>query len=328
MPPIILLRFLTIFFIFHSFQFTSESFANNSGFASDGYAFLLVILQSQYTLSGYDSAAHMSEETKNSQTGSPFGMLFSVVANGVSGFIFLIAVSFMVQNFDAQITNATILPEMAQVFYDGVGPAWTMVFLIFVIGSIFFSGSALTLGSSRMVYAFARDGAMPMSKRLHSLNKKTQSPVFAVWFNVVVAGLLGILFMVNSTAYTAIVSVNTIGSQLSYLVPIVLRITTSRKTFVPGPWSLGVFSVPLGAISSLWLLFTCVLFICPTVAPITAENMNYAILPFVVIMGASTLYYYLFARKWFTGPVRVVDGQTVILEEEDLDATTTEKTEQ
>jgi hypothetical protein len=56
--------------------------------------------------------------------------------------------------------------------------------------------------------------------------------------------------------------------------------------------------------------------------------MNYAILPFVVIMGASTLYYYLFARKWFTGPVRVVDGQTVILEEEDLDATTTEKTEQ
>jgi hypothetical protein len=48
--------------------------------------------------------------------------------------------------------------------------------------------------------------------------------------------------------------------------------------------------------------------------------MNYAILPFVVIMGSSTLYYMFFARKWFTGPVRVVDGEQVILEEEDLDA--------
>lgn len=262
----------------------------------------------------------MSEETKNSQSGSPFGMLFSVIANGVTGFIFLIACSFMVQNFDAQITNATILPELAQVFYDGVGPAWTMVFLIFVMGSIFFSGSALTLGSSRMLYAFARDGAMPFSKRLHSLNEKTKSPVWAVWFNIVVAGILGILFMINSTAYTAIVSVNTIGSQLSYLVPILLRITISRKTFVAGPWKLGVFAVPLGVISCLWLLFTCVLFICPTVAPIDAENMNYAILPFVVIMGTSTLYYLIFARKWFTGPVRVVDGEQVILDEEDLDA--------
>lgn len=40
--------------------------------------------------------------------------------------------------------------------------------------------------------------------------------------------------MINSTAYEAIVSVNTIGSQLSYLVPIVLRITVARKTFQPG----------------------------------------------------------------------------------------------
>ncbi|KAM3583407.1 hypothetical protein VKS41_004320 [Umbelopsis sp. WA50703] len=310
-----------------SWVFTAESFANNSGFASNGYAFLLVILQSQYTLSGYDSAAHMSEETKNSQTGSPFGMLFSVVANGVSGLIFLIAVSFMVQNFDNQVVNASILPEMAQVFYDGVGPAWTMVFLIFVLGSIFFSGSALTLGSSRMVYAFARDGAMPFSKQLHSLNKKTQSPVWAVWFNIVVAGILGVLFMVNSTAYTAIVSVNTIGSQMSYFIPILVRITSSRKTFAHGPWHLGKFSVPLGVISCCWLAFTCALFICPTEAPITAENMNYAVLPFVVIMGASVGYYYFFARKWFTGPVRVVDGQQVVLGEDDEEPVA-EKTEQ
>lgn len=141
--------------------------------------------------------------------------------------------------------------------------------------------------------------------------------------------------MINSTAYEAIVSVNTIGSQLSYLVPIVLRITVARKTFQPGmyqhmhatawiahflwlgPWNLGRFSTVVGVISSCWLIFTCCLFICPTEAPITPDNMNYAIVPFAFIMILSGGYFALFARKWFTGPVRVIDGQEVVLGDDD-----------
>lgn len=208
------------------------------------------------------------------QKGSPTALLFAVVSNAISGFIFLIAVSFMVKSYDDQIIGENaIQPQMVQVFLDGVGPAWSMVFLIFVMLSIFFSGSALTLGSSRMVYAFARDGAMPFSKQLHSLNPKTKSPVFAVWFNVIVAGIVGILYIINSTAYTAIVSVNTIGSQLSYFVPILLRVTTARNTFQPGPWHLGKFSIIIGWISCAWILFTCCLFILPTQWPVTPDNM-------------------------------------------------------
>lgn len=173
-------------------QFVFTQFSNNSGFDNSGYAFLLVILQAQYTLSGYDSAAHMSEETQNSQKGSPYGMLVSVAANALSGFVFLIACSFMIQDFDTQILGENAIdPQMIQVFLDGVGQAWTIVFVVFIMISLFFSGSALVLGSSRMVYAFARDGAMPFSKQLHTLNKKTQSPVFAVWFNIVIAGIIG-----------------------------------------------------------------------------------------------------------------------------------------
>ncbi|KAG2224834.1 hypothetical protein INT45_008016, partial [Circinella minor] len=103
-------------------SFVFSEFYNGSGFSSDGYAFLLVILQSQYTLSGYDSAAHMSEETKNSQHGSPFGILTAVAANVVSGFIFLIGVSFMTKDFMNQIVDENaIQPQMVQVFVDGVG---------------------------------------------------------------------------------------------------------------------------------------------------------------------------------------------------------------
>ncbi|KAI9495448.1 amino acid/polyamine transporter I [Zychaea mexicana] len=299
-------------------SFVFSEFYNGSGFSSDGYAFLLVILQSQYTLSGYDSAAHMSEETKNSQHGSPFGILTAVAANAASGFIFLIGTSFMTKSFTTQIVSEdAIQPQMVQVFIDGVGNAWTMVFLIFVMLSIFFCGSSLTLGSSRMVYAFARDGAMPFSKYLHRLDPRTNNPVLSVWFNITVAGVVGVLYMVNSTAYESIVSVNTIGSQLSYLVPIVLRITVARNKFKPGPWNLGPFSTLFGAIATCWLVFTCCLFICPTEAPITADNMNYAIAPFAFIMILSVGYFAIWGRKWFTGPVRVVDGQEVVLSDDD-----------
>jgi amino acid transporter len=186
--------------------------------------------------------------------------------------------------------------------------------------SIFFCGAALTLGSSRMVYAFARDGAVPFSKFMHTLNPKTKTPVNAVWANVIIAGIVGILYMINSTAYEAIVSVNTIGSQLSYLVPILLRITVSRNKFNPGPFHLGRFSTVCGVISSLWLIFTCALFITPTTAPITADNMNYAIVPFAFIMICSMGYFLIWGRKWFTGPVRVIDGQEVILDDESINS--------
>jgi amino acid transporter len=62
---------------------------------------------------------------------------------------------------------------------------------------MFFSGSALTLGSSRMVYAFARDGATPFSKYLSKVNKVTKTPVWAVWANVTFAAIVGILVRRN-----------------------------------------------------------------------------------------------------------------------------------
>ncbi|KAI9264711.1 amino acid/polyamine transporter I [Helicostylum pulchrum] len=264
-------------------DFVFTRFYNGSGFGSNRFAFLLVILQSQYTL-----------RNQNSQSGSPFGILVSVAANAISGFVFLVAISFMVINFDRQMLSENAMqPQMIQVFYDDVGPTWSMVFLVFVVISIFFCGSALLLGSSRMVYAFARDGAMPFSKQLHLLNNRTQSPINAVWMNVLVAGIVVILHIINSTAYKAIVSVDTIGSQMSYLVPIFLRITTSRTKFV-------------------------------TEAPITADNMNYAIVPFAAIMICSVTYFYFWVRKWFTDPVRVIGNQQAILEYESIRSSSSE----
>ncbi|KAL0136402.1 amino acid permease-domain-containing protein [Mucor lusitanicus] len=285
-----------------SAKFVFTQFENLTGFSSNSYAFLIGLLQSQYTLSGFDSAAHMSEETRDAARSAPRGILYAIGAAAITGFVFMLSVNFCVQDFQRQIVETTMSPQMTQVFLDGVGYRWTVVFTVIIMGAMFFSGSALTLGSSRMIYAFARDGATPFSRWLSVINKSTQTPVYAVWANIIFAAVVGLLYIVNETAFNAIVSINTIASSLAYFIPIALRLTVARKAFKRGPFHLGPFSDVVNFISCFWILFTSILFVCPTQYPVTADNMNYASVIFVFVMLWSVGYYYFRARKWFTGP--------------------------
>ncbi|KAG2226160.1 hypothetical protein INT45_003305, partial [Circinella minor] len=299
-------------------------FENHSGFSSDGYAFLLGLLQSQYTLSGFDSAAQMSEETKDAARNAPKGILYAVGTAGIFGLMFLLGVNFCVQDYQAQVVDSIITPQMTKVFLDGVGYKWTIVFTVIIMGAMFFCGSALLLGSSRLVYAFSRDNAMPFSSYLCRVNKKTKTPIYAVWGNVIFAAVIGILYILNETAFNAIVSVNTIASSLAYLVPIALRLTVGRKKFVRGPFHLGPFSQVINTVSCCWIIFTSCLFICPTEAPITADNMNYACVPLVAVLGGSILFYQFRAKKYFTGPGKSLEPDPYLDENVSFDSSGTD----
>ncbi|KAG0080707.1 hypothetical protein BGZ93_004304 [Podila epicladia] len=279
-----------------SFVFTE--WVNNTGWSSGFYVFMLGLLQSQYTLSGYDSAAHMSEETHNAQTGGPRGIIMAIVVASIVGWVFLVGMTFCITDFEAQIVSPHVGVALSQIFLDSAGLRLAIFLILIILGAQFFCGSALTLASSRMVYAFARDGALPFSKHLHKLNKE-KSPVAAVWFNIAFCFILGLPYIWSETAYSAIVSVNTIASSISYLIPILCRIILARETFEPGPFNLGRLSTPIGIISSGWIICTSALFLCPTQAPVTVENMNYALVPFVIVIGLCVSYYAIWGRHWF-----------------------------
>lgn len=333
-----------------SFVFTE--WVNNTGWSSGFYVFMLGLLQSQYTLSGYDrygtficclfffvwstyslarsafltpilsaldfysSAAHMSEETQNAQTGGPRGIIMAIVVASVVGWVFLVGMTFCITDFEAQIVSPHVGVALSQIFLDSAGLRLAIFLILIILGAQFFCGSALTLASSRMVYAFARDGALPLSKHLHKLNKE-KSPVAAVWFNIAFCFILGLPYIWSETAYSAIVSVNTIASSISYLIPILCRIILARDTFEPGPFNLGRFSTPIGIISSLWIICTSALFLCPTQAPVTAENMNYALVPFVIVIGLCVSYYAIWGRHWFKPGAAGKDMSEVETGEED-----------
>ncbi|KAG0050047.1 hypothetical protein BGZ83_005168 [Gryganskiella cystojenkinii] len=287
-----------------SFVFTQ--FINNTGWSSSVYVVLLGLLQSQFTMTGYDASAHMTEETKNADVAGPVGILMAVAVSFVAGLAYLLALTFGIQDLDRVLNTPTGNP-IAQIFLDALGETGALLLLVILLLAQFFCGNASVTANSRMIYAFSRDGAMPGSAYLHKVHPTLSSPVWAIWLSCFVSALLGLLYLINQAAFSAITSIATIGLYISYGLPTFCRLTFSRNSFEPGPISLGKWSPIIGWTSCIWICIITVLFVLPGASPVTAQNMNYT----VVIVAAAAFYifgnWYFNARHWFKGPVSNID---------------------
>lgn len=65
-----------------------------------------------------------------------------------------------------------------------------------------------------------------------------------------------------------------IGLYTSYVVPIFLRITSGRNKLVPGPFSLGKWSMPIGAVAFAWVTFIVVLLLFPAGESVSGADMS------------------------------------------------------
>jgi hypothetical protein len=122
-----------------------------------------------------------------------------------------------------------------------------------------------------------------------------------VWLGAGGALVLGLPALWNTTAYTAVTSISVIGLYLSYVIPVLLRLRRGEG-FVRGPWHLGRWSRPIGAVAVVWTVFISVLFMLPTANPVTARSFNYTPVAVAVVLGFSALWWLVSARRWFTGP--------------------------
>jgi amino acid transporter len=275
---------------------------NETGFSFAGagfYAVLLGLLMAQYTYTGYDASAHVAEETHDASRAAPRGIVLSVVVSVVAGFVLLFAITWSIQNYEAERTTELGLPP-AQIFIDAVGHNMGTFLLFICMVAQWFCGMASVTANSRMTYAFSRDGALPGSRLWKQVNPRTGTPTNSIWLCVVIAAILVLPSLWNITAYAAATSIAVIGLYIAYVAPVFLR--RRNPDFVPGPWNLGKWSAPVGWIAIVWVVIICVLFILPTAGPIAAANFNYTIVAVAIVVGAATIWWFASARKWFTGP--------------------------
>ncbi len=161
---------------------------NNSGFSHQWLWFVLLLglLQAQYTFTGYDASAHMSEETRDAGRSAARGVVMSVVVSAIFGYILALGVTFAIQSFDST-TGAGIF-AVKQVFLDALGLRAAEFVLFIVVGAQLYCGMSSITSASRMLYAFSRDGATPGHRIWRRLNA-ARVPYMAVLAIAVLAFL-------------------------------------------------------------------------------------------------------------------------------------------
>jgi amino acid transporter len=276
------------------------------------------LLLAQYTFTGYDASAHMTEETHDAARSGPRGIVMSIVVSLIAGWVLLVGITFAIQDYDGALASETGVPP-AQIFIDALGLTGGKLLLLVAIGAQLFCGMSSVTANSRMIYAFSRDGALPASKFWHKINKRTRTPTNAIWLAAGGAFLLGLPYLWNPTAYAAVTSIAVIGLYIAYVLPTLLRLLQGDK-FNRGPWHLGKWSKPVGVVAVIWVVFITVLFMLPQASPVTAKTFNYTPIAVLVVLGFAGTWWLVSARKWFTGPKVQGTPEELAAIERDLDS--------
>ena len=284
---------------------------NNSGFSSQWmwYVLLLGLLQAQYTYTGYDASAHMSEETVNASRSAARGIVMSIVVSAIFGYILALGVTFAIQNLTDTTGAGTF--AVKEILLQSLGDSTAKVMLFIIVMAQLFCGMSSITAASRMGYAFSRDRATPGHRLWRQLNRE-RVPYLAAAAITILAFLCAFpaYFGTNgAVAYAAVTSIATIGLYLAYAMPIFLRLRLGDK-WEPGEWNLGRHYKWIGTIACLWVVFISILFMAP-LSPagipwnsgFTWLAVNYA--P-IAVLGTLFLvggWWLISAHNWFKGPI-------------------------
>jgi amino acid transporter len=301
------------------FVFTER--INNSGFDNGVYWFLVLplgFLLTQYTITGFDASAHLSEETQGAADGAAKGIWRSIFYSAVGGYVLLLAFLFAVQ--DPQGVSDGF-GAVDVIFGQALPEGWHfLILLISTAGQLFCTIACLT-SASRMTFAFSRDGAIPGSAWLSKVNARTRIPANAVVF-VAAIGILITLPALKSiggvpVAFYAVVSVAVIGLYLSFLIPIFLRWRIGDD-FEAGSWTNGAKYKWMNPIAVAEIAIISVYFILPfTPAGVpfsddfTWSSVNYAPVLTIGTLIVLAIWWNVSAKRWFTGPKNTIDKDVV-----------------
>ncbi|KAF7373370.1 Gaba permease [Mycena sanguinolenta] len=331
-------------------EFALGKFQNFNGWPN-GYAFILSFLAPLWTICSFDSSVHISEEASNAATAVPWAIVCAIGIAGVLGFAINISLAFCMgksifvlltvqfvnqnQGTDLETLYGSAQP-MAAIFFNSFGvrnhnlavfPSIqvvvcaqkrpTLALWAIVVIVQYMMGSSMLLAASRQTYAFSRDGALPFSSWLYRMSKFTGTPVNTVMFDAFLSAITGLLVFAGSQAINAVFAISVTALYVAYAIPIVARFA-GQNDFKPGPFSLGVFSLPVAIIAVLFMLFLGIAFLFPTTPQTDVGDMNYTIVVMGGVMVLSLIGYFMpivGGKYWFKGPVA-----NIVLAEADNDS--------
>jgi len=275
--------------------------------SSVGYMFFLCLLLPVYTITGYDASAHTSEETKGAAQSVPRGIVNSVIWSSLVGWVMVCAITLAIPDMD------TFAKQGVNVFFatmDAIMPSGSLAGLktLIYVGILiaqFLCGLATVTSASRMLFAFSRDGGIPIgSKALAFVSPRYRTPVNAIWaatalclLYVIAVSFIPVAGGSAFSLYFEVVNSTLVFLFLSFTLPLLAGMIAygGPKWPTPGPWAMsaGLYRF----ITLLAMIGMIVIFYIAIQPP--NEAVLWIVIGFIIL---ALVVWVLFESRRFQGP--------------------------
>ncbi|KAI9004975.1 amino acid permease-domain-containing protein [Hyaloraphidium curvatum] len=292
-------------------SFVFLEFQNYTGWDSNVLVALIGLLPAAWNIVGFDASSHIAEETTASSTSASWSLVWTCVFGFVGGFFLWCCQFFIVQDLEATLNSD--YDAFVQMWLDTVGLGPTTAFLAIMMISFLMTSCASVVVTSRMFFSLVRDKALPYSGFWYHINPRFKSPVRAILLTTFITLVLGMFTLFSDLVFPAMTSISTACFFVSCVIPTFFRITVARNTFVPGPFNLGRYTFASGWIAVIFVAFLFVIFMLPTEMPIASDlsNFNFAPLVMAAFLIGVELFWLLWARTRYKGPLKTVSDEEI-----------------
>jgi choline transport protein len=192
--------------------------------------------------------------------------------------------------------------------------------------------SAITNGmtnmatASRQLFAFARDKGLPFSPWFSRVDSRFEVPTngefylnlpymirlltfaIAVLFTIAFSVLFSLVNIGSTVAFNQILSLGIASLLSSYLISICCIIwrRLTHQPLLERAYNLGKLGLPINLAAIAFLVLTLVMSFFPGMAHPTTQTMNWSCLAYGATLIIGTVYYVIWARHVYDGPVEYV----------------------
>lgn len=261
--------------------------------APSATGFLRSLVLGVWTFTGFDAAAHVSEETHDPARRAPAGIVSAVAVSAVAGYALVCGLTLAVGD-PAPLAGQpdAALTVMRGALGDPVGRAA----MASVVVAMWFAGLASLTSASRMLFAFARDGGIPLATWLRRVHPRTATPVHATIACAVAAGaVVACTATISEAAFLVVAALATVALYASYALPVCLGALARRA----GRWRRkGAFNLKRAGVPVAWLAVVWAGVIAGVCGLANALSLGLFAL---LLVGLATLWFG-WVRARFTGP--------------------------
>jgi len=182
-------------------KFVFANFVNNTGWAENGIAFIVGLINTNWAFACLDCATHMAEEVARPEKMIPIAIMGTVAIGFVTAWTYSISMFFSMQNLDGLFATLTLVPIL-ELFYQALAvKAGAIVLESLIIATGIGCMIASHTWQSRLCWSFARDRGLPFSRFLSHIHPILDVPLQAHFVSCVIVAILGCLYLGSYTAF-------------------------------------------------------------------------------------------------------------------------------